>query len=108
MAETVTASDGSVYKRPLLFGELTNNYARYSTFENGESWARFTSTQSADTSMNGCGTDYMPTLDSLKSLYDANRGNAMNTVQGWPVNMSYLTNTPSNTQTGAVTTMWCN
>lgn len=37
MAETVTASDGSVYKRPLLFGELTNNYARYSTFENGES-----------------------------------------------------------------------
>lgn len=101
MAETVTASDGSVYKRPLLFGELTNNYARYSTFENGESWARFTSTQSADTSMNGCGTDYMPTLDSLKSLYDANRGNAMNTVQGWPVNMSYLTNTPSNTQTGS-------
>lgn len=77
MAETVTASDGSVYKRPLLFGELTNNYARYSTFENGESWARFTSTQSADTSMNGCGTDYMPTLDGLKSLYDANRGNAM-------------------------------
>ncbi|GDA47257.1 hypothetical protein HmCmsJML131_00409 [Escherichia coli] len=101
MAETVTASDGSVYKRPLLFGELTNNYARYSTFENGESWARFTSTQSADTSMNGCGTDYMPTLDSLKSLYDVNRGNAMNTVQGWPVNMSYLTNTPSNTQTGS-------
>lgn len=101
MAETVTASDGSVYKRPLLFGELTNNYARYSTFENGESWARFTSTQSADTSMNGCGTDYMPTLDGLKSLYDANRGNAMNTVQGWPVNMSYLTNTPSNTQTGS-------
>ncbi|GCV37658.1 hypothetical protein HmCmsJML045_03461 [Escherichia coli] len=101
MAETVAASDGSVYKRPLLFGELTNNYARYSTFENGESWARFTSTQSADTSMNGCGTDYMPTLDGLKSLYDANRGNAMNTVQGWPVNMSYLTNTPSNTQTGS-------
>lgn len=25
----------------------------------------------------------------------------MNTVQGWPVNMSYLTNTPSNTQTGS-------
>lgn len=101
MAETVTASDGSVYKRPLLFGELTNNYARYSTFENGESWARFTSTQSADTSMNGCGTDYMPTLDGLKSLYDANSGNAMNTVQGWPVNSSYLTNTPSDTQTGS-------
>ncbi|EHQ8140719.1 RatA-like protein [Escherichia albertii] len=101
MAETVTASDGSVYKRPLLFGELTNNYARYSTLENGESWARFTSTQSIDTSMNGCGTDYMPTLDGLKSLYDANSGNAMNTVQGWPVNTSYLTNTPSDTQAGS-------
>ncbi|MCV5404179.1 DUF823 domain-containing adhesin, partial [Escherichia coli] len=46
MPETVTAADGMTYKRPLLFKELTNNYARYSTFENGEDWARFSVVQS--------------------------------------------------------------
>ena len=101
MAETVTASDGTIYKRPLLLKELSNTSGRNSTAENGEDWARFTWTQSADTSMNGCGTDYMPTLDGLKSLYDANSGNAMSTVQGWPVKTTYLTNTPSDTQTGS-------
>ncbi len=29
----------------------------------------------------------------LESLYEANRGNAMKTVQGWPVASSYLTST---------------
>ncbi|NUC24470.1 RatA-like protein, partial [Escherichia coli] len=99
MAETVMASDGTIYKRPLLLKELSNTSGRNSTAENGEDWARFTWTQSADTSMNGCGTDYMPTLDGLKSLYDANSGNVMSTVQGWPVKTTYLTNTPSDTQT---------
>ncbi|EGO8351383.1 RatA-like protein [Escherichia coli] len=101
MAETVMASDGTIYKRPLLLKELSNTSGRNSTAENGEDWARFTWTQSADTSMNGCGTDYMPTLDGLKSLYDANSGNVMSTVQGWPVKTTYLTNTPSDTQTGS-------
>ncbi|HCP0517483.1 adhesion domain-containing protein [Escherichia coli] len=98
MPETVTAADGMTYKRPLLFKELTNNYARYSTFENGEDWARFSVVQSNNTDMDGCGAEYMPTLDGLQSLYSANSGNAMSTVQGWPVANSYLTNTPSDTQ----------
>ncbi len=83
MPETVTAADGMTYKRPLLFKELTNNYARYSTFENGEDWARFSVVQSNNTDMDGCGAEYMPTLDGLQSLYSANSGNAMGTVQGW-------------------------
>ncbi|MCV5720766.1 DUF823 domain-containing adhesin, partial [Escherichia coli] len=65
---------------------------------NGEDWARFSVVQSNNTDMDGCGAEYMPTLDGLKSLYSANSGNAMGTVQGWPVATSYLTNTPSDTQ----------
>ncbi|NRC03245.1 adhesion domain-containing protein, partial [Escherichia coli] len=99
MAETVAASDGSVYKRPLLLAELANTGGRQISSENGESWVRFTWNQSTDPSVSGCGVAYMPTLAGLQALYDANSGNAMSTVQGWPVKATYLTNTPSDTQT---------
>lgn len=101
MAETVTASDGSVYKRPLLLVELDNTSGRQISSENGESWVRFTWSQSTDPSVSGCGVAYMPTLAGLQALYGANSGNAMSTVQGWPVKAAYLTNTPSDTQTGS-------
>ncbi|NAL59173.1 RatA-like protein, partial [Escherichia coli] len=101
MAETVAASDGSVYKRPLLLAELANTGGRQISSENGESWVRFTWNQSTDPSVSGCGVAYMPTLVGLQALYDANSGNAMSTVQGWPVKATYLTNTPSDTQTGS-------
>ncbi|MCZ9119428.1 DUF823 domain-containing adhesin [Escherichia albertii] len=101
MAETVTASDGSVYKRPLLLVELANTSGRQISSENGESWVRFTWSQSTDPSVSGCGVAYMPTLAGLQALYGANSGNAMSTVQGWPVKAAYLTNTPSDTQTGS-------
>lgn len=101
MAETVAASDGSVYKRPLLLAELANTGGRQISSENGESWVRFTWNQSTDPSVSGCGVAYMPTLAGLQALYDANSGNAMSTVQGWPVKATYLTNTPSDTQTGS-------
>ncbi|HAM6116308.1 TPA: RatA-like protein [Escherichia coli] len=101
MAETVVASDGSVYKRPLLLAELANTGGRQISSENGESWVRFTWNQSTDPSVSGCGVAYMPTLAGLQALYDANSGNAMSTVQGWPVKATYLTNTPSDTQTGS-------
>lgn len=101
MAETVTASDGSVYKRPLLLAELANTGGRQVSSENGESWVRFTWNQSTDPSVSGCGVAYMPTLAGLQALYDANSGNAMSTVQGWPIKATYLTNTPSDTQTGS-------
>ncbi|WP_277607156.1 adhesion domain-containing protein, partial [Escherichia coli] len=80
---------------------MANTGGRQISSENGESWVRFTWNQSTDPSVSGCGVAYMPTLAGLQALYDANSGNAMSTVQGWPVKATYLTNTPSDTQTGS-------
>lgn len=89
MAETVTAADGLVYKRPLLYSELSNTSDRTSFTEVGERWALFTETQSVDTRQDGCGAEYMPTSAGLTALYEANGNKTMNTVQGWPVAKNY-------------------
>ncbi|MCQ8811553.1 DUF823 domain-containing adhesin, partial [Escherichia coli] len=67
MSETVAASDGSVYKRPLLLAELANTGGRQISSENGESWVRFTWNQSTDHSVSGCGVAYMTTLAGLQA-----------------------------------------
>ncbi|EFB1950665.1 RatA-like protein [Escherichia coli] len=93
MPETVTAADGTVFKRPLLLKELSSTSGRTAIAEDNEDWAQFTQTQATSTSSNGCGSEYVPSQAGLESLYEANRGNAMKTVQGWPVASSYLTST---------------
>nr|HEK5738209.1 RatA-like protein [Escherichia coli] len=93
MPETVTAADGTVFKRPLLLKELSSTSGRTAIAEDNEDWAQFTQTQATSTSSNGCGSEYVPSQAGLESLYEANRGNAMKTVQGWPVVSSYLTST---------------
>ncbi|HFS2349927.1 TPA: DUF823 domain-containing adhesin [Escherichia coli] len=93
MPETVTAADGTVFKRPLLLKELSSTSGRTAIAEENEDWAQFTQTQAISTSSNGCGSEYVPSQAGLESLYEANRGNAMKTVQGWPVASSYLSST---------------
>ena len=93
MPETVTAADGAVFKRPLLLKELSSTSGRTAIAEENEDWAQFTQTQATSTSSNGCGSEYVPSQAGLESLYEANRGNAMKTVQGWPVASSYLSST---------------
>lgn len=93
MPETVTAVDGTVFKRPLLLKELSSTSGRTAIAEDNEDWAQFTQTQATSTSSNGCGSEYVPSQAGLESLYEANRGNAMKTVQGWPVASSYLSST---------------
>lgn len=93
MPETVTAADGAVFKRPLLVKELSSTSGRTAIAEENEDWAQFTQTQAISTSSNGCGSEYVPSQAGLESLYEANRGNAMKTVQGWPVASSYLSST---------------
>ncbi|EPM2150122.1 adhesion domain-containing protein [Escherichia coli] len=93
MPETVTAADGTVFKRPLLLKELSSTSGRTAIAEENEDWAQFTQTQATSTSSNGCGSEYVPSQAGLESLYEANRGNAMKTVQGWPVASSYLSST---------------
>ncbi|EFN7534476.1 RatA-like protein [Escherichia coli] len=96
MPETVTAADGTVFKRPLLLKELSSTSGRTAIAEENEDWAQFTqpqAIQAISTSSNGCGSEYVPSQAGLESLYEANRGNAMKTVQGWPVASSYLSST---------------
>lgn len=93
MPETVTAADGAVFKRPLLLKELSSTSGRTAIAEDNEDWAQFTQAQAISTSSNGCGSEYVPSQAGLESLYEANRGNAMKTVQGWPVASSYLSST---------------
>lgn len=96
MPETLTAADGTVFKRPLLIKELSSQTGRTAIFEDNENWALFTQTQANSTS-NGCGTSYVPTQAGLLSLFDNHAGNTIKTVQGWPVVTRYLSSTPDNT-----------
>lgn len=60
MPETVTAADGTVFKRPLLLKELSSTSGRTAIAEENEDWAQFTQTQAISTSSNGCGSEYVP------------------------------------------------
>ncbi|ENC3160656.1 RatA-like protein [Escherichia albertii] len=103
MPETVTAADGTVFKRPLLLNELASLSGRTAVAEDNESWALFTQSQAntSGASTSGCGANFVPTQAGLVSLFNNNPGNAMSTVQGWPIKVTYLSNTPGDTQTGS-------
>lgn len=60
MPETVTAADGTVFKRPLLLKELSSTSGRTAIAEENEDWAQFTQTRAISTSSNGCGSEYVP------------------------------------------------
>lgn len=97
MPETVTAEDGTVFKRPRLMKELASQTGRTSTLEDNENWALFNiNYASSSTTYSGCGTNYIPTQAGLTSLFANNAGNTMKTVQGWPVATRYLSNTSDN------------
>lgn len=84
MPETVTAEDGTVFKRPRLLKELSSQTGRTSTLEDNENWALFNiNYASSSTTYSGCGTNYIPTQAGLTSLFANNAGNTMKTVQGW-------------------------
>lgn len=79
-------SEGSLYKRPRLADETTNEIGM--ARENNEDWALF----DQDTSMQAeCGVGHIPSQMSLQQLYGANQGNNIATAYGWPTaNYDYL------------------
>ncbi|EFE09850.1 adhesion domain-containing protein [Citrobacter youngae] len=81
MPETVTAANGTVFKRPLLFAEISAGSAVSSSVENNETWGIVDYYGIAEV----CGAGYVPALADLQSLYAAWPAGAMNTQQGWPV-----------------------
>ncbi|WP_217350987.1 adhesion domain-containing protein [Hafnia paralvei] len=93
MPETLTAANGSVFKRPLLFDELQNTSGFSSGTVSYEKWARFTYTQAQNSSASGCGNSYIPEKNALDSLYGAYPNGGISSVQGWPTDVNYWSGT---------------
>lgn len=105
MPETVTAADGTVFKRPLLLKELAYQTGRTSTSEDNENWALFNiNYASFSTTYSGCGTNYIPTQAGLTSLFANNAGNTMKTVQGWRWQRAIYPTLPTTAAWSSVTT----
>lgn len=98
MPETLTAG-GLTFKRPILFSELTGSPGnkRKGPEEDNEIWALFTEAQAAKNSNGGCGTDYVPSMNSLVALSGAWHGHS---VDGWPILKSYDSSTPDQNSIG--------
>ncbi|EJF5646292.1 hypothetical protein NSR39_002720 [Salmonella enterica] len=90
MAETLTANDGSVFQRPLLYDEVRDTTSLASTTENNETWARLPfntyKTNSYQCPPRG---SYYPTDAQLEALYNTWPSGSMMSVQGWPESYSY-------------------
>ncbi|MEZ2585228.1 adhesion domain-containing protein [Kluyvera intermedia] len=89
MPETVTDSNGLVYKRPLLASESGSSVGKSMTMANGsydkgETWGMFTASE-AWNGANGCGRSYLPTTDNLQTLYSRYPDGAMRNINGWPM-----------------------
>ncbi|MCV5466650.1 DUF823 domain-containing adhesin, partial [Escherichia coli] len=85
MAETATGDDGLIYKRPLLRDEISASSGISTLTEEGESWSMFRADNANDTSISGCGAEYVPTDSELKAIYAHQGGSALHGAIGWPV-----------------------
>ncbi|MCV5926535.1 DUF823 domain-containing adhesin, partial [Escherichia coli] len=61
--------------------------------EEGESWSMFRADNANDTSISGCGAEYVPTDSELKAIYAHQGGSALHGAIGWPVSKPYISNT---------------
>lgn len=89
MLPSLTAADGAVYQRPLLYNELssTTNISLFT--EDNEVWAGFYGPNSGKNNPNNCAAGYYPSVAALDSLYSKYPGRTIKTAQGWPINHSY-------------------
>ncbi|RXO45807.1 hypothetical protein D0525_09865 [Salmonella enterica] len=90
MAETLTANDGSVFQRPLLYDEVKDTTSLASTTENNETWARLPfNTYKTNSYQCPSRGSYYPTEAQLEALYNTWPSGSMMSVQGWPESYSY-------------------
>ncbi len=101
MPETLTATDGTVFKRPKLVNELAQTSGYKSASENYETWAVLTYPQAQDNASSGCDEAHIPTRDSLNSLYNAYPGGKIESEQGWPTYTYYWSNTADSSVTAS-------
>ncbi len=81
MDETITV-DSLTFTRPKLAAEVSSPDATLT--ENNEVWARVSQANTSSISKGGCGANMLPRRSQLSALYEANNGNAVQTVHGWP------------------------
>lgn len=89
MAPSLTAADGAVYQRPLLYAELASTDNTTSKQETNETWAVFHGPASEGANPARCAAGYYPAVEALDSLYSKYPSRTINTAQGWPVYYSY-------------------
>ncbi|MGQ2248729.1 adhesion domain-containing protein [Salmonella enterica] len=89
MAPSLTAADGAVYQRPLLYAELSSTDNTASKQETNEAWAVFHGPASEGANPARCAAGYYPAVEALDSLYSKYPSRTINTAQGWPVYYSY-------------------
>ncbi|EAR4353366.1 intimin-like inverse autotransporter SinH [Salmonella enterica] len=89
MARSLTAADGAVYQRPLLYAELSSTDNTASKQETNETWAVFHGPASEGANPARCAAGYYPAVEALDSLYSKYPSRTINTAQGWPVYYSY-------------------
>ncbi|EEM7817350.1 exotoxin [Salmonella enterica subsp. enterica serovar Durham] len=89
MAPSLTAADGAVYQRPLLYAELASTDNTTSKQETNETWAIFHGPANTGANSARCAAGYYPAVEALDSLYSKYPNRTINTAQGWPVYYSY-------------------
>ncbi|WP_342344241.1 adhesion domain-containing protein [Citrobacter sp. FP75] len=89
MADTLTAADGTIYHRPLLYAELSNTLSVVSYTEDNEAWTRFYGPDGRKNNAEMCAAGYYPAIDGLDALYRQYPDRRIKTAQGWPIDYSY-------------------
>ncbi|EIF6242024.1 RatA-like protein [Escherichia coli] len=92
--DDVITVDSMTFNRPKLKAEVTSSVGELT--ENNETWARMTWKDTSNTGAGGCGVNMLPRRNQLATLYNANSGNAIQTVHGWPTGLqAYWSSTPA-------------
>ncbi|MEB7740624.1 DUF823 domain-containing adhesin [Escherichia coli] len=93
MDDTITV-DSMTFNRPKLKSEVSSSVGELT--ENNETWARMAWKDTSNTDAGGCGVNMLPRRNQLATLYNANSGNAIQTVHGWPTGrQAYWSSTPA-------------
>lgn len=91
MDDTITV-DGMTFERPKLQTEAPSSTRNQ--LENNETWARvYHRNADGNPASGGCAANHLPRIDQLNALYNANSGNDIHTVHGWPILRDYWSST---------------
>ncbi|WES67077.1 DUF823 domain-containing adhesin [Superficieibacter sp. HKU1] len=87
MPDTITASNGLVFQRPLLRAELSNNANTSATTASNEEW--YTIKLTSINNSSDCPPARMPLLNDLKTLYNDYPQGQLSTEFGLPVSAGW-------------------